>query len=128
MLTGDQALTDFIRRTIRQTGPVSFAWFMEQALYHPELGYYSSGRCGIGRRGDYFTNVSVGPLFGRLLAAQFPQWADLPIRPVRFGGWDNRTFHLGNDMSVRLPIGDSYRALLVSERATSTPVEMPASC
>ena len=51
---------------------------MEQALYHPEHGYYSSGRAAIGRRGDYFTNVSVGPLFGRLLAAQFNEiWARL---------------------------------------------------
>ena len=46
---------------------------MQQALYHPEHGYYSSGRCAIGRCGDYFTNVSVGPLFGRLLAAQFAE-------------------------------------------------------
>jgi len=46
---------------------------MQQALYHPEHGYYSSGRASIGRRGDYFTSVSVGPLFGRLLAAQFAQ-------------------------------------------------------
>jgi SAM-dependent MidA family methyltransferase len=46
---------------------------MQQALYHPEHGYYSSGRASIGRRGDYFTNVSVGPLFGQLLAAQFAQ-------------------------------------------------------
>jgi SAM-dependent MidA family methyltransferase len=44
---------------------------MEQALYHPQHGYYSSGRAVIGRKGDYFTNVSVGPLFGQLLAAQF---------------------------------------------------------
>ena len=44
---------------------------MQQALYHPEHGYYSSGRCVIGRKGDYFTNVSVGPLFGQLLVAQF---------------------------------------------------------
>lgn len=44
---------------------------MQQALYHPEHGYYSSGRCAIGREGDYFTNVSVGPLFGQLLASQF---------------------------------------------------------
>src|SRR5262245_45953829 len=44
---------------------------MQQALYHPEHGYYSSGRCVIGRKGDYFTNVSVGPLVGQLLAAQF---------------------------------------------------------
>ena len=71
MLTDDQALSSFIRQTIRDRGPVSFAWFMEQALYHPQFGYYSSGQCEIGRRGDYFTNVSVGPLFGRLLARQF---------------------------------------------------------
>lgn len=78
MPTGDQALTRLIRQTIRQTGSVTFAWFMEQALYHPEHGYYSSGRCAIGRRGDYFTNVSVGPLFGRLLAAQFAEmWESL---------------------------------------------------
>jgi SAM-dependent MidA family methyltransferase len=44
---------------------------MQQALYHSEHGYYSSGRCAIGRKGDYFTNVSVGPLFGQLLASQF---------------------------------------------------------
>jgi len=46
---------------------------MQQALYHPEHGYYSSGRASIGRRGDYFTSVSIGPLFGQLLAAQFAQ-------------------------------------------------------
>ena len=54
-------------------GPQSFAWFMEQALYHPAHGYYSSGRAAIGRRGDYFTNVSVGPFFGKLLGAQFAE-------------------------------------------------------
>ena len=46
---------------------------MEQALYHPEHGYYSSDRAVIGRGGDYFTNISVGPLFGELLAAQFAE-------------------------------------------------------
>ena len=46
---------------------------MQQALYHPQHGYYSSGRCVIGRKGDYFTNVSVGPLFGELLARQFSE-------------------------------------------------------
>ena len=66
-------LVESIRETIRAQGPQSFAWFMQQALYHPEHGYYSSGRCAIGRKGDYFTNVSVGPLFGQLLAAQFSE-------------------------------------------------------
>jgi SAM-dependent MidA family methyltransferase len=66
-------LVQFIRETIRARGPQSFAWFMQQALYHPEHGYYSSGRCAIGRHGDYFTNVSVGPVFGQLLAVQFAE-------------------------------------------------------
>ena len=84
MPTGDQALSDFIRQTIRRDGPVTFAWFMEQALYHPELGYYSSGRCQVGRRGDYFTNVSVGPLFGKMLAAQFAEMWEVLGRPDDF--------------------------------------------
>jgi SAM-dependent MidA family methyltransferase len=51
---------------------------MEQVLYHPQHGYYSSGGCAIGRRGDYFTNVSVGPLFGQLMVAQFAEiWEEL---------------------------------------------------
>jgi SAM-dependent MidA family methyltransferase len=51
---------------------------MEQVLYHPEHGYYSSGRCAIGRKGDYFTNVSVGPLFGQLMVVQFAEvWEQL---------------------------------------------------
>jgi SAM-dependent MidA family methyltransferase len=66
-------LVESMRQTIRAQGPQSFAWFMQQALYHPEHGYYSSGRCQIGRKGDYFTNVSVGPLFGQLLASQFAE-------------------------------------------------------
>ena len=68
---GNLKLIGLIRRKIDNDGPQSFAWFMEQALYHPEHGYYSSDRAAIGRSGDYFTNVSVGPAFGELLAAQF---------------------------------------------------------
>ena len=73
MSTGDPALVELIRCEISNHGPVSFAWFMEQVLYRPEHGYYSSDRATIGRRGDYFTNVSVGPVFGELLAAQFAE-------------------------------------------------------
>jgi len=76
--TGNAALIEFIRDEIRKRGPQSFAWFMEQVLYHPEQGYYSSGGCAIGRKGDYFTNVSVGPLFGQLMAAQLAEvWEQL---------------------------------------------------
>lgn len=46
---------------------------MAAALYHPQLGYYTSGRARIGRAGDFFTNVSIGALFGKLLARQFEE-------------------------------------------------------
>src|ERR1700716_1349175 len=84
MHPGHPELVAFIREIIRQRGPVTFDWFMEQALYHPEFGYYSSGQCAIGRQGDYFTNVSVGPLFGRLLAAQFAEMWEILGRPADF--------------------------------------------
>ncbi len=47
-------------------------------------------------------------LVRRLVAAQFPEYAQLPIRPVAQSGWDNRTFHLGDELSVRLPSGEGY--------------------
>jgi aminoglycoside phosphotransferase (APT) family kinase protein len=47
-------------------------------------------------------------LASRLVAAQFPQWASLPIYPVEVNGHDNVTFRLGESMSVRLPAGDDY--------------------
>jgi len=46
------------------------------------------------------TNTS---LVGRLLATQFPQWADLPLEPVPSAGTDNALYRLGDDMAVRLP-------------------------
>lgn len=50
-----------------------------------------------------------------LLASQFPQWADLPVSAVELDGWDNTTFRLGDDMSVRLPSADAYVAQVDKE-------------
>ncbi|MDG4900688.1 MULTISPECIES: aminoglycoside phosphotransferase family protein [unclassified Mesorhizobium] len=47
-------------------------------------------------------------LVRRLVDAQFPEWRHLPVKPVAFGGWDNRTFHLGDTMAVRLPSAAPY--------------------
>ena len=54
-------------------------------------------------------------LVRRLVSAQFPQWADLPVRPVEFAGWDNKTFRLGEEMSVRLPSAEGYVAQVEKE-------------
>ena len=60
----------------------------------------------------------------RLLAAQFPQWADLPIEPVARGGWDNWTFHLGDELVVRLPTASEY-ALAVEKEHRWLPLLAP---
>ncbi len=56
---------------IEACGPVGFARFMEVALYDPDEGYYSTGAARVGKEGDYFTNVSLGPVYGEILAGQF---------------------------------------------------------
>ncbi len=55
------------------------------------------------------------PLVSRLVSAQFPQWANLPIRRIRPNGWDNRTFRLGDNMSVRLPSAECYSGQVEKE-------------
>lgn len=67
-----------------------------------------------------------------LVADQFPQWADLPITRVRPGGWDNRTFRLGDALLVRMPAADHYLAQVEKEQtwlprlAPALPLPIPA--
>ena len=51
-----------------------------------------------------------------LIQQQFPKWAELKIEPVKQSGWDNRTFHLGDQMLVRLPSAESYAAKVKIEQ------------
>ena len=79
-------LEEMIRAEIRANGPMRFDRFMEMALYHPGMGYYAknSGPSPIGKSGDFYTSVSAGPLFGRLLARQFLQMWHLLGKPDPF--------------------------------------------
>jgi aminoglycoside phosphotransferase (APT) family kinase protein len=71
-------------------------------------------------------------LVARLIASQFPQWADLPITAAKPDGWDNRTFRLGPDLSVRLPSAEVYAAQVRKEHrwlpvlAPHLPLPIPA--
>ena len=60
-------------------------------------------------------NIDVA-LVRRLVATQFPQWANLPVKPVDVDGWDNTTFRLGEDMSVRLPSAEQYALQVEKEQ------------
>jgi aminoglycoside phosphotransferase (APT) family kinase protein len=70
-------------------------------------------------------------LVHRLVGTQFPQWADLLVKPVAFGGWDNRTFHLGEHMSVRMPSAAKYAEKVEKEQhwlpvlAPLLPIQIP---
>lgn len=67
-----------IAARIADSGPIRFAELMAVALYHPEHGYYAKNTQQVGRGGDFFTSVSVGPLFGQLLARRFAaEWHHL---------------------------------------------------
>lgn len=77
-------LSRLLREEIVRGGPISFADYMRSALYDSRHGYY--GQAGkIGKTGDFFTSVSVGVLFGELLAFQFARWIEtLPAHVSRF--------------------------------------------
>ncbi len=83
---------------------------------------HSDGRAGID-----------ADLVQRLIASQFPRWGDLPVTPVEVDGWDNRTYRLGDDLTVRLPTGEGYAPAVEKEHrwlpvlARSLPVAVPVS-
>lgn len=54
-------------------------------------------------------------LVRELVADQMPQWSHLPVTPVPRQGWDNRTFRLGDELSVRLPSAAGYAAAVAKE-------------
>jgi SAM-dependent MidA family methyltransferase len=63
---------------------MTFARYMEERLYGAN-GYYADEKTTSGRRGDYFTAADVSPVFGRLLAATFAQWAhEFAVRPFHW--------------------------------------------
>ncbi|AHJ28904.1 class I SAM-dependent methyltransferase [Nodularia spumigena CS-584] len=86
-MTSNPALCNAIAYHI-STSPqrrITFAEFMDLALYHPEHGYYSSHAVKIGFQGsDFFTSPHLGADFGELLAEQFWQMWDILARPVPF--------------------------------------------
>ena len=72
------SLPERLAARIRRDGPISFSDFMAAALYDETDGYYSRPQRKVGQKGDFFTSVSVGPLFGSLLARRFLRhWRDI---------------------------------------------------
>ena len=63
-----RTVLEIIKEEIRESGPISFRRFVELSLFHPEHGYYSSGRARIGKKGDFYTAPSVHRSFGETIS------------------------------------------------------------
>src|SRR6185295_18600628 len=73
-LAASRALLERIGAELGAAGNwISFARYMELALYEPGLGYYASGARKLGAGGDFVTAPELSPLFGRTLARQVKQ-------------------------------------------------------
>jgi SAM-dependent MidA family methyltransferase len=97
MLGHPELVADIIRE-IQTSGPISFARFMELALYHPTFGYYMRfldktdaeqpasglGEDRIGWSGDYYTSCDVSPVLANSVAKQIAQMDELLGRPDPF--------------------------------------------
>ncbi|HHT9139060.1 MAG TPA: class I SAM-dependent methyltransferase, partial [Candidatus Wunengus sp. YC60] len=89
-----QLLRDLIIEEINRKGKITFAEFMQMALYHPKYGYYNSDKERVGRFGDYYTSPTVHRIFGELIAKQLEEmWRIMgkaPFTVVEMGanrGW-----------------------------------------
>ncbi|MGB9846475.1 MAG: class I SAM-dependent methyltransferase [Desulfotomaculales bacterium] len=77
-------LREIIAQEIKKRGPVTFARFMEMALYYPEHGYYTRPEITTGPAGDFYTGPDVHPAFGQSLARLFTKMWEILGRPERW--------------------------------------------
>jgi SAM-dependent MidA family methyltransferase len=97
------SLSGIIIDKIQQEGPISFRDFMEMALYHPELGYYTSPRAPIGADGDFYTSAYLTGIFGELLANQLEEmWQAMGKEPFTIVEYGAGTGMLCRDILCRL--------------------------
>ncbi|HJV66081.1 MAG TPA: SAM-dependent methyltransferase [Geomonas sp.] len=77
-------LAEVILNRIRSRGKMTFASYMESALYEPELGYYTSPGRKVGAEGDFYTSMNVHSAFGRLVAKEICRFWELLDSPATF--------------------------------------------
>ena len=80
----DAELVAWIRAEIAETGPITFARFMERALYEPDHGYYRRAETGPGTAGDFLTAPEAHPIFGAAIGRLLEQAWEAMGRPERF--------------------------------------------
>jgi SAM-dependent MidA family methyltransferase len=82
-LAASQSLVERIQQEIHSSkGWISFARYMELALYEPGLGYYSGGAAKLGSAGDFVTAPEISTLFGKTLARQVAQILSMGVSQI----------------------------------------------
>jgi len=126
------ALMEELKKEIEEGGPITFARYMEQALYHPEFGYYTRGGGPWGEGRDYVTSVDAGPVFAGLLLPLFRTCWEAAGSPevyplVDAGGGDGRFAELaaaeasaGGDA-----FGEALRPVLADRCAAGRSIAFP---
>jgi SAM-dependent MidA family methyltransferase len=84
MQTASTPLEPIIYERLRVAGAITFADYMDLALYHPQAGYYTSGAPKVGWTGDFFTSAHLHPLFGACIVRQLLQFWERLKRPSPF--------------------------------------------
>ena len=108
-LSGHTELISEIKRQIDKKSRITFAEFMDIALYWPGKGYYTSENVRWGKDGDYLTSIDVSPVFGRLLAYQINEmWQNLGSPPqfsiIEVGaGREGLSFHIRDTIKKLFP-------------------------
>ena len=82
--SSNPALVDELRASIEREGRITFARFMQTALYHPEHGYYLNPEARPGPSGDFLTAPEADPIFGQALARQIAQFDEILGHPDPF--------------------------------------------
>jgi len=114
-LSGHTELISEIKKQIEKKGRITFAEFMDIALYWPGKGYYTSENVRWGKDGDYLTSIDVSPVFGRLLAYQINEmWQNLGSPPqfsiIEVGaGREELSFHIRDTIKKLFP--EFYKAV-----------------
>src|SRR3990167_7473020 len=116
LLISQQLSAHIAKRLIQQNAPLSFAEFMELALYHPEWGYYQTPQIKLGAQGDFMTAPEISPLFAHCFAQQCRQLPDPLTRQILELGAGSGRF--AADFLIRLAqqdtLPDHYYILEIS--------------
>jgi SAM-dependent MidA family methyltransferase len=116
-------LAELLAERIRRYGPLTFADYMRECLYHPVHGYYSKAESL--RFADYYTSVDLHPIFGRLLARQFAEMWESLGRPREFmlveagAGVGRLAGHILDFSAAKLPAFYNALRYVAVERSAS---------